>query len=51
MVNTRVATNISPIEIERWAEDGETRAASGVFFFPRDATTARLSRAKRVFFL
>jgi hypothetical protein len=27
MVNTRVATNISPIEIERWAEDGETRAA------------------------
>jgi len=50
MVNTRVATNISPIEIERWAEDGETRAARGAFFFPRDATTARLSSAKRVFF-
>ena len=34
MVNTRVATNISPIEIERRAEDGETRGATR--FFPRD---------------
>ena len=52
MVNTRVATNISPIEIERRAEDGETRGARGAFFFfPRDATTARLSSAKRFFFL
>ena len=35
MVNTRVATNISPIEIERRAEDGETRcgATTPRFFF------------------